>query len=284
MVSGTYSVATDAASNWSVGTVEVSGGRLAYHRTCGSGPAMLLSHGLTDNGLCWRRVALALQADYDVVMLDARGHGETSWMPRNGEHDPARDIAEVVDGLGLKSPILMGHSVGAMATATFANTYPHVASKLILEDPPFLPPLKETEVIDRQEKFRNQVAGFKIMSATEITDMGRKLSPNWHVDEFPAWARGKQQVDPAAWPISLPRWQDIIENITAPTLLVYGEVERGGLVTQEVAADAMDINPNIRTAQIAGAGHNIRRENFGKFINVISNFLNDDCGPENGHL
>ena len=112
MVSGTHPIATEAASNWSTGTVEVSGGRLAYHRTCGSGPAILLSHGLTDNGLCWRRVALALQADYDVVMLDARGHGESSRIPKDEERDPARDIAEVIDGLGLKSPILMGHSVG----------------------------------------------------------------------------------------------------------------------------------------------------------------------------
>ena len=35
------------------GAIPVTGGHLAYHRTGGDKPALVLSHGLTDNGLCW---------------------------------------------------------------------------------------------------------------------------------------------------------------------------------------------------------------------------------------
>lgn len=44
---------------------------------------LLLINGFSDNGLCWRRVALELEADYEILMLDARGHGR-SGHPVNG--------------------------------------------------------------------------------------------------------------------------------------------------------------------------------------------------------
>ena len=237
---------------------------------------MLLSHGLTDNGLCWSRVAMALEADYDIVMLDARGHGESSRLASGEAHDPGRDIAEVIDNLGLKSPIVMGHSIGALATAAFAADYPQLAAKVILEDPPFLKAVDQSAGLARQHKFRRQVARFQTMSDAEITDMGRQLSPDWHIDEFPAWTLGKWQVDPQAMPLQFPPWQPSIEKISAPTLLIYGEPARGGLVTPDVAAEVMRINPSIRAVQIPGAGHNIRRENFDDFVSAVREFLNEN--------
>lgn len=35
----------------------------------------MIAHAVTDNGITWTRVARALEADYDVVMYDRRGHG-----------------------------------------------------------------------------------------------------------------------------------------------------------------------------------------------------------------
>ena len=262
-------------SGWQAGTLEVSGGHLAYHRTGGPGPAMLLSHGLTDNGLCWSRVAKALEADYDIVMLDARGHGESARLHGGETHDSGQDIAEAIECLKLNLPIVVGHSVGALAVAAFANAHPDRASKVILEDPPFLPIANQTAGPERQKKFRQQVAEFHAMSDAEITDMGRHLSPDWHTDEFPAWTLGKRQVDPAAMPLSFPRWQTLIDKIAAPTLLIHGETARGGLVTPEVAAEAVMLNPRIRPVQIEGAGHNIRRENFDAFLLAVREFLDE---------
>lgn len=239
---------------------------------------MLLAHGLTDNGLCWTRVARALEADYDIVMLDARGHGESVRLHDGETHDPGQDIAEVIECLNLKSPILMGHSVGALAVAAFANSHPHIPAKVILEDPPFLPKSDPSVAHDRLKKFREQVARFHTMSDAEITDMGKSLSPDWHDDEFPAWTLGKRQVDPVAMPLSFPLWQTLINTISAPTLLLYGEVERGGLVTPEIAAEAVMINPGITAIQIEGAGHNIRRENFDAFLSAVRGFLHKNEG------
>ena len=258
---------------WRSGTIAVSGGHLAYHRTGGDGPALVLSHGLTDNGLCWSRFAAAMEADFDIVMLDARGHGNSSRIPRDIPHDPARDLGEAIDGLGLTSPVLMGHSVGAYATAECAGARPGQIAKVVLEDPPFLPPAEPSAIEARRRRFRRQVEAFQPMSEAQITATGKASSPGWHDDEFHAWAAAKRQVDPEAMPSYAAPWRRAIERITAQTLLLFGDADRGGLVTAAVATEAAEINSNIRTVGIGGAGHNIRRENFADFLTVVSAFL-----------
>ena len=258
---------------WQSRTVAISGGYLAYHRTGGPGPVLVLSHGLTDNGLCWSRFAAAMESDFDIVMLDARGHGESSRLPASEPHDSGQDIAEAIDRLALHSPVVMGHSVGARATAAYASAHPGRASMVILEDPPFTLPAELSAAQARSERFRQQVEKFRSMTPAEITAMGRASSPNWHEDEFPAWAAAKQQVAPDAMPSYAASWQDSVAGITAPTLLIYGEPGLGGMITPALANEATAINSNIRPVQISGAGHNVRRENFLAFLLAVRAFL-----------
>ena len=275
-----FSPAGDA-SLWHSGTVALPAGHLAYHRTGGSGPALVLSHGLTDNGLCWSRFASALAPDFDVVMIDARGHGASARITAGEHHHLAQDIARVIDTLGLTSPIVMGHSVGARATAEFASSNPACASKVILEDPPFLPLASPAETAARSEKFRSHVADLQSLSDAEIAAKGKALSPSWHADEFPAWVAGKRQVDRAAMPDYATPWQDAVARISVPTLLIYGESALGGIVTSAIADEAKRLNPLIKPVQIEGAGHNIRRENFDGFLVAIRAFLGDDRATMN---
>ncbi|HVK02732.1 MAG TPA: alpha/beta fold hydrolase, partial [Armatimonadaceae bacterium] len=63
-------------ADWTTGYVEGSDGlRFHYARTGGGGPPVVLAHGFSDDGSCWTPVARALAPEYDVVMVDARGHG-----------------------------------------------------------------------------------------------------------------------------------------------------------------------------------------------------------------
>lgn len=256
---------------WRAGAAPVSGGRLAYHRTGGDLPSLVLSHGLTDSGLCWSRLAAALEERFDIVMLDARGHGESSKI--SGEHDPAQDIAEAVQALGLVSPILMGHSVGARATADCAAAHPGLARKVVLEDPPFVPLVSAEAMAKRRERFREHVRELGALSDAELVARGRAASPEWSEEEFPAWATAKRQVDPEAMPAYRVTWQESVACLAAPTLLVHGDMERGGIVTPDVAAEAEALNPRIQAVRIPRAGHNVRRENFADFVSAVRAFL-----------
>lgn len=260
-------------SNWSSGRVEIADGFLAYHRTGGAKPALVLSHGLTDNGLCWTRLAQALEADFDVIMLDGRGHGDSVRMGAGPDQDPALDLAQAVEQLSLESPIVMGHSVGARTTARYASLYPSRVSRVILEDPPFMAQQNPSITAGWQAGFRKQVADLRAMTADQITAGGKKRSPTWHQDEFPAWTASKMQVDPEIRLHDPEPWQDYMARITAPTLLIYGEPGFGGIVTPDIAKSAQKLNPAIQSVQLTGAGHNTRRENFDAYRVAVVAFL-----------
>ena len=206
-------------------------------------------------------------------MLDARGHGESSRLPAGAPYDAAADIADAIDRLGLRAPVVMGHSVGARAVADYAAASPAGVSKVVLEDPPFLPLPEPSAAEARRAKFCRHVETFLAMSNDQIIAAGRASSPLWHADEFSDWAAAKKQVDPMAFPAYALPWQDSAARIHAPTLIIFGEAARGGLVTAEIANEACAINPNIGAVQIKGAGHNIRRENFRDFVWAVRAFL-----------
>lgn len=110
-----------------------------YTRTGGPGPPFVLAHGLTDDGLCWTPVAEALAGDYDVVMVDARGHGRSD-APAHG-YDPtteAADLAGAIAALDLRRPTILGHSLGAVTALVLAGAFPDVPAAILLEDPPAL--------------------------------------------------------------------------------------------------------------------------------------------------
>ena len=124
-------------STWTSGDVATNGIRMHYYRTGGGKPPLVLAHGATDDGLCWTRVARALESDYDVIMPDARGHG-LSDAPANGysSQDHAADLAGLIGALELKTPAIGGHSMGAAATLRLVADYPDLVRGAFLEDPP----------------------------------------------------------------------------------------------------------------------------------------------------
>src|SRR5262249_57398656 len=130
---------------WQSGDVSANGIRLHYTRTGGDKPPVVLAHGFSDDGLCWTPVAEALAPDYDITMVDARGHGLSDAPPQSyGPSDQAADIAGVVGALGLRRPPVLGHSMGAATALAPAGVYPDLPRPIPLADPPArVPPAVE---------------------------------------------------------------------------------------------------------------------------------------------
>ena len=122
---------------WTAGYFVSHGTKLHYYCTGGSKHPLVLLHGITDDGLCWAPVAESLAEKYDVIMVDARGHGKSD-APENGYdyETMAKEIAGLIEGLGLENPVVMGHSMGAMTALTQAALNPKLPRAIILEDPP----------------------------------------------------------------------------------------------------------------------------------------------------
>jgi pimeloyl-ACP methyl ester carboxylesterase len=259
--------------DWTEGDVDSTGFSVHFYRTGrGDKPPLVLAHGLTDNGLCWARTASVLEASFDVVMVDARNHGQSGHGPA-GLKAGAGDMAAVISHLGLEAPAAMGHSVGASIVAGLAAYYPEKVSRIILEDPPWtLEPQKLTpeKTKKRLEGFQNHVRSFADLTIEEIIEHGRRQNPTWHDDEFHEWAISKQQVAESAMRnLELGEWSDTVPHICCPALLIYAD----GIITREMARTLEASNAQISSQQIADAGHNVRREQFETFVDVARKFL-----------
>src|SRR5262245_20172888 len=84
-----------------------------------TGPSLVLVHGIGSRGVSWWPVIDALAADFRLFVPDLRGHGESD-KPPNGylPTDYARDLAALIDALGLDHPSIVGHSLGGIVTLT----------------------------------------------------------------------------------------------------------------------------------------------------------------------
>lgn len=90
----------------------------------GSGPPVVLVHGITENLHAWDPVARRLAADRTVVRLDLRGHGASDPGEDYGLAAMAGDVAAVIQAAGLERPDVVGHSLGGMVATTLGASFP----------------------------------------------------------------------------------------------------------------------------------------------------------------
>jgi len=106
---------------------------MAYHRQ-GSGPVVLLVHGITTYSFIWRNIAPLLVKDHEVISVDLLGCGMSD-KPLDISYaikDHAAYLKLFVDQLGLDSVHFIGHDVGGGIGQIFAVRYRHLLQSLTL--------------------------------------------------------------------------------------------------------------------------------------------------------
>jgi pimeloyl-ACP methyl ester carboxylesterase len=270
-------------TEWFSGDVIANGIGIHYYRTGGNKPPLVLNHGATDDGLCWVRLAKVLEPDYDVIMPDARGHG-LSEAPESGYNsdDRAADLAGFIEALKLEKPAIGGHSMGANTSFYAAANYPGLVRCAILEDPAFRSETDPPASGDRTARMRQQMAERKAMTREAIMAKGRADNPTWSEEEFGPWADAKQRVSlNFTSGVRAPErktWQELLPTVSCPLLLVTADPDKGGIVTPEVAEEAVRLQPKLKVVRLRGAGHNVRREQFDGFVEAVRAFLSETAG------
>ena len=116
------------------GTVEVDGESI-YYETAGEGPVLVFSHGLGGNHAIWYQQVVHFAPDYRVVTWDQRGFGRST--NRNNEAGPltaAKDLAALVEYLGIDKATFIGQSMGGWTVMGFALAHPERVERLVFAD------------------------------------------------------------------------------------------------------------------------------------------------------
>src|SRR5437763_3523987 len=109
--------------------------RISY-RTGGSGPLLVLIHGITSNSATWDRVLPRLARRYTVLAPDLLGHGGSDKLRGDysvGAH--ANIVRDLLDTLGHSSASFIGHSLGGGVALQLAYQYPERVERLVLVAP-----------------------------------------------------------------------------------------------------------------------------------------------------
>ena len=257
--------------SWTSDVCEANGLRFHYLRTGGNKQPIVFLHGLSGGGAVWTPIARALEADFDVVMPDARAHGGSS-TPLHGYRydDLANDAEGVIRALRLARPVLVGHSMGGMTAATLAGRRSAYLRGVVLVDPTFLSPERQREVRDSDVADQHR----KALGMTKEALVAERRARQSHrsVETVELLADATLQTRMAAWDVltpPTPDFRNIVSAFDVPALLVIGDAP---VVTREVAADLQTVNKRLRVEEIANAGHGVPYDQPEKLAELIGAF------------
>lgn len=279
---------------WSEGDVSTNGVRLHYYRTGGDKPVLLLLHGFEEYGLTWLHTAKDLASDYDLIMVDARGHGHSDGIAKAGYSPKANveDIAGFIHALALGRSKIIGFSMGGTTALNFAVAHPELVHSFIFEG--WADGARQTaELVNSegyQNWFKNWLAGLqqlrtmnreeRMLSALPqlLSMMGGRL---WPEDEYVPMAEANVlfDLDLAAYGMKLwsPEYQgkpdETLQQVTCPALIMKHSFAFPAPGAQPAVRAVASQQPNVRIVYFDNAGHMIRRAAFEQYIALVREFL-----------
>jgi pimeloyl-ACP methyl ester carboxylesterase len=268
----------------------VHGYRRAY-RMAGSGPAVLLLHGIGDSSESWVPVMADLARHHTVVAPDLLGHGGSD-KPRADYSVAAyaNGMRDLLTVLGIESATVVGHSLGGGVAAQLAYQYPERCERLVLvasggagrDVTPILrlaaAPLAEVFLAPaRWPGARPLVRAALRALALANNDLAHDRR---HVDRVLAsLPDGEAQVAFTRTLRSVVDWRGQVVTLldrcylteAVPTLIVWGD--RDGVIPVAHAHRAHEAMPGSRLEVFPGAGHFPHHADHDRFVDVLREFV-----------
>ncbi|MCW2683137.1 MAG: Pimeloyl-ACP methyl ester carboxylesterase [Blastococcus sp.] len=270
----------------------VHGHRRAFIRA-GSGPALLLLHGIGNNCSTWSGVVDRLAQDYTVIAPDLLGHGNSD-KPR-GDYSIAayangmRDLLTVLD---IEQATVVGHSLGGGIALQFAYQFPERCQRLALVGSGGLGP-------ELSAGLRAATLPGAELVVTALAGVSGRLRSGFQVIEKVGRAAGWQRVgdlaeagdalfalkDAEARRAFLRTLRGVVDArgqaVTAldrlyladaiPMLVVWGG--RDPIVPARHAETVRELVPSARVEVFPGAGHWPHLDEPDRFCDVLLDFM-----------
>ncbi len=244
---------------------------------------IVLLHGNSANAWWWEPVARATRAEFRLLALDQRGHGDSEWArpPAYSPLDYARDLARFAEhaAAGREKPIVVGHSMGGLNVLAFAGQSPGGARGVMAIDiaitssrgrDRYLSRLKALPVVTYPD-LDTAKARFRLMP--EEGGIAREI-----VHEIAE--KSLARTDDGRWTLKFDRESflggdglavlDTIKAIRIPMMLVRAEQSR--IMTAEGIESARAANPLARVLTIPDAHHHVILERPEEVARVIEEF------------
>jgi pimeloyl-ACP methyl ester carboxylesterase len=262
---------------WSEHTVVREGVRVSCRDWGGSGPSVVLLHGLAGHAGEWDAIARDLSPHHRVVAVDQRGHGASERRPQDVSRAAyVADAIAVVEQLGLGQPVLVGQSLGGHTAMLAAAAHPGLFRALVLVEAGPGGPNRDVQA---------EIGGW--------LDAWPRPFPSWEAAvEFlgggpvgEGWAAGLVEREGGWWPrfdrdvmvgslaeIAQRSFWDEWSRVACPTLTVLGQ---SGILPPEEVDEMFRRRPETVALSIPGTGHDVHLERPDVLRRVLREFLAD---------
>lgn len=270
-------VAVSSATRAQSGVITLDQTRV-YYETAGSGRAVVFIHGFALNLREWDDQVKVLSRDFRVIAYDRRGFGKSTGIA-DVWTEPG-DLKELLDTLGVRSAVLVGHSGGAGVAMRFAIAHADRVDALVLYpgQPPRgfpIPPTEPNPLGSMGELVRNHGLDslFKfMMSLPHFRNPPNRPDIDERIKAMTATYSGRDLIEGRATsgPYPPPTFEQM-KALAIPTLFVVGEWEAP---YARLVADSMSRwMPDARRVVIAGGGHGVHFAEAGRFNEALLAFL-----------
>jgi pimeloyl-ACP methyl ester carboxylesterase len=249
------------------GKIDINGTQVRYKMT-GAGSDVLLLHGWGCDHTIWAGVQAHLEGRFRVTAVDLPGFGGSSEPPMAWSvEDFTANIEGVVEALGLREPIIFGHSHGGRVALLYASR--NVVPKMVLVDAAGVKP-------HRSLQYYLRVWSFKAMKRLAPLVLGKARAQEMIERRRNASGSADYRAASPVMRATLSRVvnQDlrwVMPLIKAPTLLVWGQNDTA--TPLDDARKMERLIPDAGLVVFAGAGHFSFIEQPARFASIIENFL-----------
>lgn len=245
----------------------------------GSGPPLLILHGLFGSAGNWSSIARRLAADHRVLAVDLRNHGASPWAETMTYDAMAEDVLALMARQGLGPTVVLGHSMGGKVAMVMAFQAAERIERLIAVDvapvayPPVLRSLAEAmRAVDLRGVTRRSEVDALLRPA--VPDDATRMFLLQNLVSAPDGLRWRLNLD------AIIAGMDDISGFPAlrpdqvyggPTLFLRGE--RSGYIEDRHKAVILRHFPRTRIETIPGAGHWVHAEQPEAFLRAVTAFL-----------
>lgn len=253
------------------GQANVDGIKLGFERT-GRGAPLVLIHGYPLDRTIWRDVATRLEADFDMLIPDLRGFGESELLEADQSIIAyASDVAGLMDRFRIKQAAIAGHSMGGYVALAFAREYPERVSALGL--------VSSQLAADTPERKEGRYATARQVLADGVGKVADSMSPmlsgDLRIQAFVHDLISRQR--PQALASALKAMADrldsseLFRSFTFPVVIVHGEAD--ALIPVARAREMRAALPPAHYVELAGLGHMPMMEDAASVAEALRFFL-----------
>jgi pimeloyl-ACP methyl ester carboxylesterase len=244
----------------------------------GTGPPIVLLHGLFGAARNFGTVQRALSPLFRVVAMDARNHGASPHAAGMRYPTLAADVQETMDALGIARAAVIGHSMGGKTAMTLAVMAPQRVGRLLVADIAPVPYRHDNnlvvgamQAIPLHAGLNRAEAETAMQDAVPLAAVRTFLIQSLQFGPQPRWRIGLSEIA-AAIP-DLEGWETPDGQFCGATLFVSGA--QSDYVLPEHRPVIRTLFPAARFVSVKHAGHWVHADNPAGFLSVVEAFLHD---------